>query len=94
MDCLDPERRRRGPEQEGVVTISRRPVGVSLCRTSASASYCKRPCALSYLQPTKPSSDMLSFCERSNDLGGDVEEEDGGDEGEGQDNDDEWVTAG
>ena len=34
-----------------------------------------------------------SLGECSNNLCGDVEEEDGGDEGEGEDNNDEWVTG-
>jgi hypothetical protein len=37
---------------------------------------------------------MGLLCEGSNDLGGDVEEENGGDERKGQDNDDEWVAGG
>ena len=35
---------------------------------------------------------MGLFCERANDLGGDVEEEDGCNEGEGEYEDNEWVT--
>jgi len=35
-----------------------------------------------------------SLGECSDDLCGDVEEEDGGDEGEGEDDDDEWVAEG
>ena len=33
-----------------------------------------------------------SLCERTDDLRGDVKEEDGGNEGEGEDEDDEGVT--
>ena len=36
---------------------------------------------------------MGLFCERANDLGGDVEEEDGCNEGEGEYEDNEWVTS-
>lgn len=33
------------------------------------------------------------FCERTNNFRGDVEKEDGGDEGEGEDEDDEGVSV-